>query len=262
MAQKPEKFFDIQGRQQYLTARQKEILARTNRRAPTGEVIGVFVKLLLGQLATILGLIVLLALFARLEDGDAGWQSGFLGPVLVLLVPLAGTVWTLIALGGHDFSAPPGSGTIRFCLVVMAIVFIAFIMAGVLVLSLLDPVTYNTSVVSQLLWSAFAVPTAIVGIALLILLTWRLPLWLNLTLALVLLAMIAFVGLLPVFQLSGNTWPDPILLGLRFIGPILLIVGIVLTPIERALLVAENDPIDEFIDRAMGDFDPADSPRQ
>jgi MFS family permease len=262
VAQKPEEFFDIRGRQEYLTAREQEILARANQRAPAGEVFGVFVKLLLVQLATILGLVIVGALLSRLEDGDAGWQSGFIGPMLLLVVPLAGTVWTLMALGRHDFSATPGPGTMRICVVAMVVVFIAFIMVGVWVLSLLDPITYNSALVSQLLWSALAVPTAIIGMALLILLTWRLALWLNLTLALVLLGMIVFVGLLPIFQFSGDAWPDPLLLGLRFIGPILLIAGIASMRTERALLTAENDPVDEFIDRAAGDFDPSDPPNQ
>ena len=97
MAQKPEKFFDIQGRQQYLTARQKEILARLTgangrghwrlRQAAVG--------------AARLGPIVLLALLLACDGVQAGSRD--FGPVLVLLVPLAGTVWTLMALGGHDF---------------------------------------------------------------------------------------------------------------------------------------------------------------
>ncbi|TSD64380.1 hypothetical protein [Aeromicrobium piscarium] len=255
MAEKPERFFDARGRQEYLTAREAELRADRGRRAPLGEVAGVFARLLAVELATILGLMVLIAVLARLEDGDAGWQSAFLGPTLLLLVPLAGTVWTLISVGKHEFSGPPGPMAMRVCVALMVAAFTVFILAGVWVLSLLDPGTYDASTVSQLSWAAIAVPTTIIGICLLLLWTWRLPLWLNLTLALALIAVVVFVGLLPVFQIIGATWPDPLLTGLRVAGPALLVIAVALLPTERALLLADNDVVGEAIDRATGTFD-------
>lgn len=253
MAEKPKRFFDVRGRQEYLTAREAELRADRDRRAPFGEVAGAFTRLLAVELATILGLMVLIAVLARLEDGDAGWQSAFLGPTLLIVVPLAGTVWTLISLGNHDFSAPPGPVAMRLCAAVMVAALIAFILAGVWALSLLDPQTYDPSTVSYLSWAAIAVPTTIIGICLLLLWTWQLPLWLNLTLSLVLLSVVVLVGLLPVFQLIGASWPDPLLMGLRVLGPALVVVAIAVLPVERALLLVENDVIGEAVDRLTDD---------
>lgn len=256
MADKPEQFFDFQGRQDYLTAREHELRRAAARPAPTGEVIGYFFKSLASQLGLILVLIVVTGVLTRLEDGNAGWQSPYMGAMLMLIVPLAGTVWTLGALGKRDFSGTPGPGAMRLCAAIMTVAFIAFILACVWVLSLIDPVVYDSSTVSQLAWAAFGVTTTIVGLAFLMLWLWRFPLGVVLTLAFTMLLMIAFVGLLPLFQGMGHAWPGPLLLGLRFIGPVLLVFAITVMPTNRALLVSENDPVEEFIDRAAGDFDP------
>lgn len=254
MVEKPEKFFDVHGRQEYLSAREEQILAQAGRRAPAGEVFGVFFKILCTELATILGLMILSAVIIRLEDGEAGWQTAFLGPTLLLVVPLAGTVWTLISVSNHDFSGTLGPVVMRLCVVIMIIAFILFILGCVWVLSLLDPVTYNASFVTQLSWAAVAVTTTIVGIALLVPLTWQLPLWVNLTLSLVLIGVLILVGLLPVFQLIGAAWTDPLLWALRFVGPVLLCIAIIVMPIQRVMLLSENDVVSEAVDRASGDF--------
>lgn len=256
VTEKPEEFFDVRGRQRYLTAREQEMLRRASRPAPAGDVIGAFAKILLTQLAMILVLVVVTAVLVYWEDGGASWQSAYLGALLMLLVPLAGTVWTLVALGKRDFSGPPGTGTMRFCSAVMAVAFVVFIATGVWVLSLMDPVTYDSVTVSQLMWSAIAVPTTIVGTALLMMWTWRLPIGLLVSLALALILAMVFVGLLPLFQVMGYAWPEPLLLGLRFVGPALLVIAISALPTNRALLLAENDPVDEFIDRAVGNAGP------